>query len=469
MAETASDVAPEVRVSLTRVCLRSGEVAIPHRAREAFEEAGTLRARDVEEDQEHELEVTDNGRLAGLKPFMERRELAVNDVIVLRAGRDGSYVLTARTHPRSSRRDARAVRRAVASLLEGGPRRSIEELREDFGLAEDAPLRAALEREPALERRAGRWGLAEPAGEDGSHGTARREHVRETLRSGPDPRRASLNSVREGEVSSPEVLARARDAFDALGYEVGAGGEGTLALEARLGRHRQRALVRVLREGERPDWGDLIRTAREREADAVAVLGDVRDLHPLERPARGAQATLWSWEGLMRAQALAETVPIGPIDLAPAFEQDGLYGAGLERFEGRVEDRVQARGLFSDVVARLATLRAPTSFTLGDLEDEGSASREDLLAVVERLIAPPFQWIERLGPGEFALRQPVTEGLGHLARYASSLARELPDATRPRVRGLDVDDGSGEAPDLLGSEELAAAGLPAENHDADRD
>lgn len=93
--------------------------------------------------------------------------------------------------------------------------------------------------------------------------------------------------MRDGEVSSPEVLARAREAFDALGYEVSAAGEGTLALGAPMGRSRQLALVRVLREGERPDWGDLIRAGRERGADALAVLGDVRDLHPLERPARG--------------------------------------------------------------------------------------------------------------------------------------------------------------------------------------
>ncbi|MDZ7800085.1 MAG: hypothetical protein U5K81_04735 [Trueperaceae bacterium] len=456
MTEPVSDVLPEVRVSLTRVCLRKGEVAIPFRARSAFEEVRTFRAYDVEEDEEHELEVQSNGRLAGLKPFMEQRGLAVNDVVVVRPQRDGSFVLTAAARPRSSRRDARAVRRAVASLLEGGPPRSLEELREDFALADDAPLRAALEREPTLQRRAGRWGLADPPGH--AEGGARRERVTATSRPGPDPRRASLNSVRDGEVSSPEVLARAREAFDALGYEVSAAGEGTLALGAPMGRSRQLALVRVLREGERPDWGDLIRAGRERGADALAVLGDVRDLHPLERPARGAQATLWSWEGLERAYALSQTVPIGPVDLAPSFEEDGLHGQGLERFEARIEDRVRARGLFSSVVARLAELRAPTSFTLGDLEDAPSASRDELLAVVDRLTAPPFQWVERVGPGEFALRQSVTDGLAHLSRYAASLARDLPDATRPRVRGLDATQDDAEAVDLLGRDDLVAAG-----------
>lgn len=146
------------------------------------------------------------------------------------------------------------------------------------------------------------------------------------------------------------------------------------------------------------------------------------------------------------------------MDLAPSFEEDGLHGQGLERFEARIEDRVRARGLFSSVVARLAELRAPTSFTLGDLEDAPSASRDELLAVVDRLTAPPFQWVERVGPGEFALRQSVTDGLAHLSRYAASLARDLPDATRPRVRGLDATQDDAEAVDLLGRDDLVAAG-----------
>jgi hypothetical protein len=214
---------------------------------------------------------------------------------------------------------------------------------------------------------------------------------------------------------------------------------------------RQTVLARVLDAGDRPDWNALLQAVRAEPADHLALVGDVRDLTRLERPARGARATLWSWDGLERARTLAETVPIGPLDLAPAFEDVGLHGVGIERFEARIDARLQEQAAFSAVAERLAALRAPAVFTVDDLRSDERLPRETIVAELERMAGPPLQWTERRGPGTFALRQDIGQALQRLASFARSLAPRLPDPTRPRVRG---DEGTPDTPDLLGIDEL---------------
>lgn len=455
----------EHRVSLTRVCLRSGEIVLPLAARSLFHGRSEIEAVDLERNDTHLLEIGPKGRLGGLGPFFHAHDLAVNDVLVLRPLSEDRVALLPRATPRSLRRDEHAVRRAVEALLAGGPARSVEELRHQHGLAEDAPLNAALEREPRLTRRAGRWSLraaadaGTTAGESSSEGGSR---VTPRPRPAGAAHDATLNSVRE-EPRSGEAVARAREIFRALGYEVASGRDGTLRLTTSVGRRDQHVLMRVLAEGERPDWAALLRTLREVGARQIAILGDVRDLHPLERPARGARATLWSWDGLARIEALRSSVPIGPVDLAPAFETGGMYGAGVERFEAAIDERLQARGVFSDVLTRLADLKAPTVFSVGELGLDDTVPRDTVVRVLETLSVPPFQWTVHLGPGEFALRHGVPDGLDQLADYARSLRERLPDRRRAHVRGSAED----EVPDLLGAEELALTSAVADAGSSD--
>jgi hypothetical protein len=464
-------VPPEVRIALTRVCLRSGASLLPLRARDVLAD-GSIEAYDPEAQRTHALEVS-GGRVRGLGPFLAEHDLAVNDEVALRPRPDGHVVLLARPRARSAARDGRAVRRAVQALLDGGAPRTLDELRHDHGLAEEAPLEAALTREPLLERRAGRWALiGGHADDDGRFGgppgptpreassgahAAPSDPTAPTGSSEPDGLRPAADATRPSDGASPEALARARDAFAALGYRVSAGRGGTLRLTAHLGRLRQTVLARVLDDGDRPDWNALLQAVRAEPADHLALVGDVRDLTRLERPARGARATLWSWDGLQRARDLASTVPIGPLDLVPAFEDGGLHAVGIERFEARIDARLQEQAAFSAVAERLAELRAPAVFTVDDLRVDERLPRETIVAELDRMAGPPLQWTERRGPGTFALRQDVAEALARLETFARSLAGRLPDPTRPRVRGEE------EAPDLLGMEELR--GGPAETEE----
>jgi len=482
----------EVRLALTRVCLRTGSVLLPVRARGALPADGRIEAFDPEGQEAWDLEI-EAGRLHGLGPFLQRHGLAVNDEVVLRARPDGHVVVSARPRARSASRDARAVRRAVESLLAGGAPRTTDELREDHGLADDAPLEAALSREPLLERRYGRWsvvGSDERGGPLGHshtrtdaspHPSARGPSENAPSASAPSPRPRSVSHERSADAdaeqaderfpeadapterASPEALASAREAFAALGYAVASGGGGTLRLEARLGRTRTRILARVLDAGTRPDWSALLHAVRSEGADRLALVGDVRDLTRLERPARGARATLWSWHGLRRVRELALSVPIGPTDLAPCFDEGGLHGAGLERFEARIERRLAEQGTFAAVAERLAELRAPSVFTVDDLVTDASLPRETIVTELDRMAAPPLQWTERRGPGEFALRQSVADALVRLEAFARSLRERLPDPTRPRVRGA---DGPGHD-ELLGADDLVASGAADTTDEAD--
>jgi len=482
----------EVRLALTRVCLRTGSVLLPVRARGALPADGRIEAFDPEGQEAWDLEI-EAGRLHGLGPFLQRHGLAVNDEVVLRARPDGHVVVSARPRARSASRDARAVRRAVESLLAGGAPRTTDELREDHGLADDAPLEVALSREPLLERRYGRWsvvGSDERGGPLGHshtrtdaspHPSARGPSENAPSASAPSPRPRSVSHERSADAdaeqaderfpeadapterASPEALASAREAFAALGYAVASGGGGTLRLEARLGRTRTRILARVLDAGTRPDWSALLHAVRSEGADRLALVGDVRDLTRLERPARGARATLWSWHGLRRVRELALSVPIGPTDLAPCFDEGGLHGAGLERFEARIERRLAEQGTFAAVAERLAELRAPSVFTVDDLVTDASLPRETIVTELDRMAAPPLQWTERRGPGEFALRQSVADALVRLEAFARSLRERLPDPTRPRVRGA---DGPGHD-ELLGADDLVASGAADTTDEAD--
>ncbi|HEX7022668.1 MAG TPA: hypothetical protein VF171_07410, partial [Trueperaceae bacterium] len=167
----------------------------------------------------------------------------------------------------------------------------------------------------------------------------------------------------------------------------------------------------------------------------LAVFGTHRDLLRLHSPAGLAQATLWSWEALARVQDLVKTVPIGPFDLEPHFQQGGLFEEGLERLEKTVSRRIAERGHFSAVLSWLATLRAPAVFVLDDILVDGDLTREQALKVLDLLGQAPFHLVARVDNGEFCLRYGVSQALLHLSEYALSLRDRFPTRRTERLTG----------------------------------
>lgn len=243
-------------------------------------------------------------------------------------------------------------------------------------------------------------------------------------------------------LEASELANRLRRALVPLGFRLEPLGRGQLIVHADMGRRSYRVLAQLLSRTQRLDWADLLARRRTSGVRYLAVIGDHRDLLRLTNPADLARATLWSWQALDRMSLLHRSVPLSPIELEAHFERDGLFEQGLQLLEATVSQRVAERGAMSEVLARLAVMRSPSVFLLEELAGELGMSRELALRILERLADTPFHLIAKVDPGEFVLRQRVSDALGNVSDYASSLRARLPSKQVERLVA------SGE-PDLL--------------------
>jgi hypothetical protein len=353
---------------------------------------------------ETEMEVGLRGEriVTGISGFFERHELGVNDIIRISKASDGSVSFTAR--PRRRKPDwstADAAEHVVQQLSSAGPvteaeaRALLPDLPEGFDLA------GLLEADGRLQLQGGRWQAARSV-----------------------PKAMAVQSgtpaARQGFAPGP---ARAAAIFAQLGFRVSAAGPGLL-LECRLAAGSFRVLAHVAAAEGKPDWVSLLEQRDQAGADGLALIGDAPELLRLGAAAGLAKASLWSWSGLERVADYATSVPVSPLDLESHFRSDGMFEAGLDRFEKEIRNRISERGAFSAVLTRLAALGDSAVFQLDDVL--GDTSREHAELVLEQLGHSPFQLVVWTAPGRYYLRGSVTAGLQQLGDYASSLLRQLP-------------------------------------------
>ena len=360
---------------LTRVCLRSGQLTLPQNMLDLFPDEGVVHVVDTSSGDEFELTMRSPRHVAGLSSFFERHNLEVNDRVTLKRLEDGRVSLTPLARPKKTDyARPEVVRSLLEKVIELGPLSEAEIRAVAPDLPADFELRELLESDERLAlNQEGRWGLSDrerraetPAGADSAK-TAR--STRPTVTSYPQDdalENLSLNSAAQhsGELT---LYTRARHALQAFGFRAEATPHAQLLAHAELGRHRYSALIHLHSEGETLEWAKLITRRREAGATYLAVFGTHRELARLQSQAAQSQATLWSWQGLTRAQDLSESVPMSPFDLEPHFARDGLFDAGLARFERTVHGRIAERGHFSLVLSRLATMKAPSVFLLDDV------------------------------------------------------------------------------------------------------
>jgi hypothetical protein len=424
----------EFTYCLTRVCLRTGQLTLPLSMRELFPAPGSVRAVDTKTGESFELHVTEAHQLLGVAPFLTRHGLSVNDLLSVRALPDGAYAIT--PLPRPKRPDytrPEAQRELIDRIVEQAPL-SEREIRALFpDLPPEFDLGAALQRDGRLTKYEGRWSFSVP---DAVPAAPRPYPTVTTFvaRSGEE----SFARPSEAPSTDTSLSTFLRRALETFGFRVETRAHGQLVAHAELGRRHYTVLAHLLAEGARLDWTKLLARRREVSSTYLAVFGSHHDLLRLRAPASGAGATLWSWEALERALGLLATVPMSPVDLEPHFVKEGLFDEGLRRFERTVERRVAERGAFSQVLSRLAGLRAPSVFLLDDLIDGATPSREEVLRVLELLGEAPFHLVSRVDSGEFCLRQGVPESLTHLSAYALSLVERMPERRTERVRGVAV-------------------------------
>lgn len=450
----------DYRYTLTRMCLRGGQLSLTQRMLAMFPKDGPIRVVDAEKNTEFELVLEDRKRVTGLENFFQSHHLDVNDEIHIRPLEDDRFLFTAfKRNQRVSEKRLTPPSQLADRIANQGVPLSESEIRTSFpDLTKGLDVHAELAKDSRFVFRSGRWQpksfVDSPASSENSSSIMEEP----LLKDDPEPKeikpasgfstedkvsrvtsyRTTPKTLKTGLTSASgfEDMAshnRAKDLLKLFGYRVDVLDSGQLLAHADLGRHTYTAYIHILPENGQLDWSTLLTRRRDTNASYAAVFGDHRDLLRLGAPAGMARATLWSWSALVRVQDLMQVVPISPYDLESHFEKDGLFEQGKERFEKTIADRVLERGVFSSVLSRLAGLRAPCVFLLDDVLDD-QVSREQALKVLDNLGGAPFHMIAKIGSGEFCLRQKVAESLEHISRYALSLRERLPNRQTERLQ-----------------------------------
>ncbi|MEX2543393.1 MAG: hypothetical protein WD314_16425, partial [Trueperaceae bacterium] len=175
-------MAQEFRYSLTRICLRTGQLSLSQRMAEIFPESGSVTALDTVDDREIDLTAVGPRRVTGMAEYFRRHKLEVNDAVSMRTLPDGRVALTAiRRRSRRDYGDPKVVGELLDSLLGEKPRTEAEIRALHPDLPDGFPLIESLQEDSRFHRHAGRWeaasatGLPRESGEEASVNEAETE------------------------------------------------------------------------------------------------------------------------------------------------------------------------------------------------------------------------------------------------------------------------------------------------------
>lgn len=467
--------------TLTRICLRSGQLTLSQRMLGLFPTEGSVTAVDAEKNNEFDLTMQGKRQVTGVGKFIAAHNLNVNDQILIQPLEDTKFLFT--PYKRFSNQASVAqqegqeakAQRLLTQLKGQRTALSEPEIRALYPeLTRNLDLLALLNQDDDFVFDSGRWHTLETLeAADQNHEVQPNQGlqeenvaVNEALTQQGSLQEVPLQEIREPSAPQdfeemPSVTSytrknnssqqtglasesehadleghnRAKDLLRSLGYRVESLASGQLLAHAELGRRTYTAYIQILPQGKQLDWQSLLNRRRETKANYVAVFGDQQSLLRLGAPAGMARATLWSWSGLARVKDLMQVVPISPYDLETHFERDGIFEHGKERFEKDIGERIAERGVFSTVLSRLALMKAPSIFLLDDVVDD-QVSRTHVLRVLENLSGAPFHMIAKVDSGEFCLRFKVSDSLDHISRYALSLKERLPSRFTEHLTGV---------------------------------
>lgn len=404
----------EFEYSITRVCLRRGELSLPPSMIDVFEASGN-EILDTVSDELISVSFRAERTLTGLSAFFEQHDLQVNDAILIRKAQDGRVSFTPRARKRVRVRSSEETRLwvqhellAAEPVTEAEARALLPDLPADFDLA------ALLQEDDTFTFSAGRWRAA--VQDDAAPQPA------ETMRR---PAATSSRTAPETTiVPENDRVAWSVSVLEQLGFSVRQVQSGLL-LDARVANGGFRVLGHVVEPDGKVDWNALLKQRELDGADCLTLIGEDQDLVRLSGAASLAPASLLSFAGLARAADYAESVPLSPLDLESHLRTDGLFEAGLERFEELISDRISERGAFSLILYRLAALPGPGAFRIEDILDP-DVSRQHADAVLDQLAHAPFQLVAVTAPGHYYLRSSISSALQQFAEYAGSLLERLP-------------------------------------------
>ncbi len=440
----------EFKCVLTRVCIRSGQIHLPGRMLQLFPSEGTIQIQDAERNERFTLEIADGKRISGLDSFFKAHKLSANDELHIEPLEDGSFRFKAVKHPkRLDPHDPQAIRGFLDRLAEQATALSEAEIRDLYpDLPQNLKLADVLHKDERFVRKHGRWQLQELTAAEATdtdisnkannklnNKTSNTEagtssSVTPYPRNVIFPKESGLNSA-----TGPSDLShqhRIKNLLAQLGFRAESLSYGQVIAHAELGRKHYSVLIQLLEDHSQIDWPALLSRRREKGNKYLAVFGDHRDLIRHINQAAASKASLWSWTGLERLEALLSSVPLSPVELEPHFDKHGLFEEGLKLFETSISQRISERGHFSAILTRLATLRAPTVFMLDDIADK-DLPKDIALRMLDRLSQAPFELVAKVDSGEFCLRFKVADGLTHFSDYALSLRDHLPSRRTERL------------------------------------
>jgi len=364
------------RYVVTSTCLQSGTISLTRSLREMF--SGKERVQCVDEDGET-LECNVNwvsSVLEGLAPYFEKRRLQVNDVIWL-TYEDEKVSLEAAA--------ARKVRPRPVQQPAQQP----------------APPVRVEEKVPVAHERNVPVGPA-----DGNQAPPKRVRV-----TGRSERRAPN---RPGYVQALEKLELKHQ--PAENHDV---------FRAYLGRREYSFALGRYGEAQPADMMELRRTGK---VDFAALLVPERLREEAMRELASLRVVLMTPEALDKLVSLKKLFPVGPVELERLLKEGRVDLETVAALSDEVRRWVGERAVFSAVLLALVEYNRQQVFFTEDVLanlGEGSWEPEQVRTVLEALTGPPFLLLEKTGPGEYLLREPVADNLAHLAEYALSLRNRI--------------------------------------------
>lgn len=369
------------RYILTTTCLSTGTMSLTQSLRAYLQGRSAVDLRD-EEGETYSASVNwAANRLEGLAPYYAKRRLSANDKIALHLGADeiGLEALTPAAKPAKPRSTPHPEREAVRptperierpeSPVKPEKRVKVTPYPREV-MFPQVPLRSEV---PAITAELEQLGL-----------------VRDSItapwvyRAAMGRRSFSLALVKFGEMEARELLAHRQ-----------------------AGKSQYAAIVA----------GESSKTEAMTEIDSV-------------RPSGLSQQGLIfiSPEALQRMVKLKAAFPVGALDLEKLLRSGQVDLESIATLEQEISGVLGERGHFSTVLTLLADLPPQQIFLLADLMPtarEMALEADHLQSVLESLSNPPFLLLKRLSPGEFLMRQTVSQALADWAEYAHIMTNRL--------------------------------------------
>ncbi len=154
---------PEYKYTLTRYCLRNGQLTLPQSMLELFPSEGSFKVLDTRQNEEFTLHVDAPRVVGGVDGFFKLHGLEVNDAVLIRLQDDGSYAFTPFVSARKPyERTAPEALKAVAEQRVALSQAELQALYPDL---EPRALADAVARDDRFTFEKGRWHVAPPARE----------------------------------------------------------------------------------------------------------------------------------------------------------------------------------------------------------------------------------------------------------------------------------------------------------------